>query len=42
VEKMTKTALGMDKLWLSHFGEGWEKTVTVDFVREIYMKIVEA
>jgi 3-deoxy-alpha-D-manno-octulosonate 8-oxidase len=42
VDKMVKTALGMDKLWLSHFGEGWEKTVTKEMLREIYMKIVSA
>ncbi|MDR1650126.1 MAG: iron-containing alcohol dehydrogenase [Synergistaceae bacterium] len=40
VEKMVKTALGMDKLWLSHFGEGWEKAVTEDFLRDVYTKIV--
>ncbi|MDR2175991.1 MAG: iron-containing alcohol dehydrogenase [Synergistaceae bacterium] len=40
VEKMVKTALGMDKLWLSHFGEGWEKSVTEDFLRDVYTKIV--
>jgi 3-deoxy-alpha-D-manno-octulosonate 8-oxidase len=42
VDKMVETALGMDKLWLSHFGEGWEKTVTKDLLRDIYMKIVSA
>ncbi|MDR2527919.1 MAG: iron-containing alcohol dehydrogenase [Synergistaceae bacterium] len=42
VDKMTTTALGMDKLWQSHFGEGWEKTVTREFVRNIYEKIVAA
>jgi 3-deoxy-alpha-D-manno-octulosonate 8-oxidase len=40
VGKMVETALGMDKLWLSHFGEGWEKTVTEDFLRDVYTKIV--
>ncbi|MDR1377045.1 MAG: iron-containing alcohol dehydrogenase [Synergistaceae bacterium] len=40
VDKMVKTALGMDKLWLSHFGEGWEKTVTKELLRDVYMKIV--
>jgi 3-deoxy-alpha-D-manno-octulosonate 8-oxidase len=40
VDKMVKTALGMDKLWLSHFGEGWEKSVTEDFLRDVYMKII--
>ena len=42
VEKMTKTAISMDKLWLSHFGEEWKKTVTEEFLREIYLKIVVA
>jgi 3-deoxy-alpha-D-manno-octulosonate 8-oxidase len=42
VGAMVKTALGMDKLWLSHFGEGWEKTVTREFLRDVYMKIVSA
>lgn len=40
VPKMTKTALGMDKLWLSQFGEGWDKLVTQDFVENIYYRIV--
>jgi 3-deoxy-alpha-D-manno-octulosonate 8-oxidase len=42
VENMVKTALGMEKLWLSHFGEGWEKAVTEDFLRDVYTKIVAA
>ena len=42
IPKMTKTALGMDKLWLSHFGEGWEKVVTQDFIEKIYQKITAA
>jgi 3-deoxy-alpha-D-manno-octulosonate 8-oxidase len=41
VEKMVATALGMTKLWESHFGEGWEKIVTEDFLRDIYTNIVE-
>ncbi|MDR1048827.1 MAG: iron-containing alcohol dehydrogenase [Synergistaceae bacterium] len=41
VEKMVATALGMTKLWESHFGEGWEKIVTEDFLRNIYTNIVE-
>ena len=40
VEKMVNTALGMEKLWLSHFGEEWAKTVDRKFVQDIYMKIV--
>jgi 3-deoxy-alpha-D-manno-octulosonate 8-oxidase len=42
IDKMVTTALGMDKLWLSHFGEGWEKTVTKNFLQEVYAKIVDA
>ncbi|GHS99667.1 3-deoxy-alpha-D-manno-octulosonate 8-oxidase [Synergistales bacterium] len=42
IDGLVKTALGMDKLWLSHFGEGWEKTVTSSFLRGVYTKIVEA
>ena len=42
IPRMTKTALGMDKLWLSHFGEGWDKIVTQDFVEKIYQKIVNS
>ncbi|GHS89107.1 3-deoxy-alpha-D-manno-octulosonate 8-oxidase [Synergistales bacterium] len=42
VDGMVKTALGMDKLWLSHFGEGWEKTVTPDFLKDVYTRIVTA
>ena len=41
VPRMTKTALGMDKLWISHFGEGWDKIVTQSFVEKIYQKIVK-
>jgi 3-deoxy-alpha-D-manno-octulosonate 8-oxidase len=39
---MTKTALGMEKLWLSHFGENWRDTVNDKFVSDIYKKIVSA
>lgn len=42
VKKMVNTALGMEKLWLSHFGEGWTKSVNVKFVEDIYMRIVSA
>ena len=40
IEKMTKTALSMEKLWLSHYGEDWRKTVTEEFVEDIYRRIV--
>jgi len=42
VELMTRTALSMEKLWLSHFGPGWPATVTADFVTDIYKRIVAA
>ncbi|MDY9920362.1 MAG: iron-containing alcohol dehydrogenase [Synergistota bacterium] len=37
--KMTKTALGMEKLWQSCFGNNWQEEATPDFVRSAYMKI---
>jgi hypothetical protein len=37
---MTKTALSMEKLWLSHFGENYRDTVTEEFVGDIYKRIV--
>jgi 3-deoxy-alpha-D-manno-octulosonate 8-oxidase len=37
---MTRTALGMEKLWLSHFGENWRDTVNEKFVSDIYKRIV--
>jgi hypothetical protein len=30
----------MEKLWLSHFGEGYREVVTEEFVRDIYRRIV--
>jgi 3-deoxy-alpha-D-manno-octulosonate 8-oxidase len=42
IERMTKTALGMEKLWFSHFGEDASRVVTESFVRGIYEKIVAA
>ncbi|MDD4159336.1 MAG: iron-containing alcohol dehydrogenase [Synergistaceae bacterium] len=41
VEKMTKTALGMEKLWQSCFGDSWQKEATPDFIRSVYMKIIK-
>ena len=40
IEKMVKTALGMEKLWLSHFGEDWTKIVDGKFIENIYRRIV--
>jgi 3-deoxy-alpha-D-manno-octulosonate 8-oxidase len=42
IERMTKTALGMEKLWFSHFGDDARNVVTESFVRGIYEKIVAA
>lgn len=39
IEKMTKTALGMEKLWQSCFGDNWQEQATPDFIRSAYMKI---
>ncbi|MDR1579554.1 MAG: iron-containing alcohol dehydrogenase [Synergistaceae bacterium] len=39
---MTRTALGMEKLWLSHFGENWRDTVDEKFISDIYKRIVSA
>jgi 3-deoxy-alpha-D-manno-octulosonate 8-oxidase len=40
IDKMTKTALGMDKLWNSCFGDDWKSKTTRDFISGIYEKIV--
>jgi 3-deoxy-alpha-D-manno-octulosonate 8-oxidase len=37
---MTKTAMGMEKLWQSHFGENWRDTVDERFIADIYGRIV--
>mgnify|MGYP000845341899 FL=1 len=39
IKKMTKTALGMEKLWQSCFGCNWREKATPDFVRSAYKKI---
>jgi 3-deoxy-alpha-D-manno-octulosonate 8-oxidase len=41
IEKMTNTALGMEKLWLSHFGEDWRDTVDKKYIEAIYKRIVK-
>ncbi|MDR1396227.1 MAG: iron-containing alcohol dehydrogenase [Desulfarculales bacterium] len=41
IPAMVKTALAMDKLWLSHFGGAWEQTVTPAMLEDIYRGIVE-
>lgn len=42
IEKMTRTALGMEKLWLSHYGDDWKRHVDHDMIADIYKRIVEA
>ncbi|MDR1916465.1 MAG: iron-containing alcohol dehydrogenase [Synergistaceae bacterium] len=42
IERMTTTALGMEKLWHSHFGPDWNSRVDRAFVADIYKRIVEA
>lgn len=42
LEKMTKTALGMEKLWVSCFGDDWQSKVTKSFIEEIYKRILSA
>jgi 3-deoxy-alpha-D-manno-octulosonate 8-oxidase len=43
LEKMLKTALGMDKLWQSAFGmEEWQNRTTPEFITDIYKKIINA
>ncbi len=40
---MTKTALGMEKLWQSWFGmERWQEYATAEFVSGLYAKIINA
>jgi 3-deoxy-alpha-D-manno-octulosonate 8-oxidase len=42
VELMANTAMGMEKLWLSHFGEKWRDIVDKKFIEDIYKKILAA
>jgi 3-deoxy-alpha-D-manno-octulosonate 8-oxidase len=42
IAKMTATAMGMEKLWQSHYGEGWRGVVNAAFIENIYRRIVEA
>jgi len=42
MNRMIKTAMGMEKLWLSHFGENYRDTVTEEFVRDIYRRALLA
>lgn len=38
--KMTKTALGMEKLWHSCFGDGWKDIATEEYIEKIYARII--
>lgn len=40
LEKMTRTALGMEKLWASYWGDDWREKTTPEFIREIYTRIL--
>ncbi|MDK2958328.1 MAG: 3-deoxy-alpha-D-manno-octulosonate 8-oxidase [Synergistaceae bacterium] len=40
VGKMTKTALGMEKLWQSCFGDSWKERATEEYIRGVYERIV--
>ena len=42
VPKMTKTALGMEKLWHSCFGDDWKKKATPEYISAIYHRITGA
>jgi 3-deoxy-alpha-D-manno-octulosonate 8-oxidase len=42
IPKMVKTALGMEKLWASYFGDGWKEKATPEFMEKLYNKIVKA
>ena len=41
VPKMVKTALGMEKLWHSCFGDGWRERATAEYIESIYNKIIK-
>ncbi|MDR3280777.1 MAG: iron-containing alcohol dehydrogenase [Synergistaceae bacterium] len=40
IERMTYTAMSMEKLWQSHFGPEWRDTVTEEFITDIYRRVV--
>ena len=42
MDRMIKTALNMEKLWISHFGENYSDTVTEEFVSDIYRRVLSA
>lgn len=41
VPKMVKTALGMEKLWHSCFGDGWQEKATPEYIEGIYDRIIK-
>lgn len=42
LDKMTKTALGMEKLWASCFGKDWQDKATKEFIGNTYKRILAA
>lgn len=42
LERMTKTALGMEKLWASCFGDEWRDRATGEYIGSVYKKILSA
>lgn len=40
VAKMVHTALGMEKLWHSCFGDDWQKIATPEYIKDIYERII--
>ncbi|MDY2985562.1 MAG: iron-containing alcohol dehydrogenase [Synergistes jonesii] len=41
IEKMTRIALGMEKLWRSCFGENWRAAATRGWIEDVYKRIVK-
>ena len=41
VPKMVKTALGMEKLWHSCFGDNWRERATAEYIESIYNNIIK-
>ena len=42
IKKMTATALGMEKLWHSCFGDDWQAKATPEYIENIYKRIIGA
>ncbi|WP_352402338.1 iron-containing alcohol dehydrogenase [Synergistes jonesii] len=41
IEKMTRSVLGMGKLWRSCFGENWRATAARGWIEDVYKRIVK-